>query len=447
MKLPSKPPDSGDLISKLLASDDWPEIHRRGLFSPTTPKGRYVHWDKLKYYQPLDGITKEQWWAAMKLARSATLKPFPLLDKGGHPFFIGSPDQLQRQTSEIDRDLSGRLSIPEELRNSGTRDRYLFAAMIDEAITSSQLEGAATTSRVARDMLRTRRQPRTVDERMIYNNYQAMQYVLEHQEDALTPDLVRKIHAIVSDKTLDEAYCGQLRESDEIAVTDPAGQVLHVPPLATELEERMKRMCAFANGETPRNYIHPVVRAALLHFWLAYDHPFEDGNGRTARALFYWSMLHSKYRLCQFVSISPIVKKAPSKYARACLYSESDENDATYFVLYQLDVIQRGIVALHEYILEKSRAIEKIERLMRKSQNFNHRQLALLSHALANPSATYSVRSHSTSHQVTRQTARTDLNALVDNGLLKTSPLGRGKAYRTARDLAGRLRNVEPSSG
>jgi Fic family protein len=446
MKLPRKPPDYRTCISELLASDKWPEIFRQGLFSPTTQNGRYVHWDKLKYYPSIDGVTKEQWWAALKLARSATLKPLPLLDKAGQPFYIGSPDQLQRQTSEIDRDLSGRLSIPEELRNSGTRDRYLFAAMIEEAITSSQLEGAVTTSRVAREMLRSQRQPRTVDERMIYNNYQAMQYVLEHQEDVLTPGLVLKIHAIVADKTLDEECCGRLRSSDDIVVKDPDGQILHVPPPAAELEARMQHMCAFANGETPGDYIHPVVRATLLHFWLAYDHPFEDGNGRTARALFYWSMLHAKYRLCQFVSISPIVKKAPSKYARAYLYTETDDNDTTYFALYQLDVIQRGIVALHEYILEKSKAIEKTERLIRKSQNFNHRQLALLSHALANPSATYTVRSHATSHHVTRQTARTDLNVLVDHGFLESSSLGRGKAYRPPRDLESRLGDLDTNA-
>jgi len=53
----------------------------------------------------------------------------------------------------------------------------------------------------------------------------------------------------------------------------------------------MEAMCAFVNGRDTEPFIHPAIRAMILHFWLAYDHPFVDGNGRTARALFYWAML------------------------------------------------------------------------------------------------------------------------------------------------------------
>ena len=57
-----------------------------------------------------------------------------------------------------------------------------------------------------------------------------------------------------------------------------------------------RRSAISANGgeDSERLSIHPVIRAILLHFWLAYDHPFEDGNGRTARALFYWYMQDSR---------------------------------------------------------------------------------------------------------------------------------------------------------
>jgi Fic family protein len=63
--------------------------------------------------------------------------------------------------------------------------------------------------------------------------------------------------------------------------------VFHTPPPAAELPARLEAMCDFANSKTPDTFIHPVVRGIFLHFWLAYDHPFVDGNGRTARALFY----------------------------------------------------------------------------------------------------------------------------------------------------------------
>jgi len=418
-------------------------IRDLGLYSSTTPEGKYVHWDKLRRYPAPEGVTHEQWWAAIKLARLAMLKPFSLQDKVGGFFVVGSPDPLQRQVSEIDRDLSGRLNFPEELTNDATRDRYRVSASIEEAIHSSQLEGAATTSAVAREMLRSERDPRDRGERMIVNNFAAMQFVREVKNEPLTPGLVCEIHRIVTQGTLDdEAGAGSLRTRDDILVMDGT-KVLHTPPEAAALGERVESMCRFANELQPTHYLHPVVRAALLHFWLGYDHPFVDGNGRTARALSYWSLLNSGYWLAEYISISHTFKKAPAKYARAYLYSETDGNDATYFVLYQLDVIQRGILALHAHVKRKARSLERTRRVIHNSHEFNHRQLAVLGRALSDPYATYTVRSHLTSHRITPQTARTDLNGLVKHGYLESFPAGRGKRYQPAPDLERRLKKLK----
>ena len=59
------------------------------------------------------------------------------------------------------------------------RERYVISSLIEEAITSSQLEGAMTTREVAKDLLRSGRKPRTKDERMILNNYRGMLRVRE----------------------------------------------------------------------------------------------------------------------------------------------------------------------------------------------------------------------------------------------------------------------------
>lgn len=439
MQIPRTPPPYADLLPEILARETWARLTELGLFSPTTADGRYVHWDKLRHYPEVGGVRHEHWWAAIKLARAANRKSLPLEDKEGQRFTIGSPDELQRRTSEIDRDLSGRLSLPGDVTNEATRDRYMVSALIEEAITSSQLEGAATTADVARNMLRSQRRPRDHGERMIWNNYAAMQFVREHADEPLTESLVKRIHEIVTLDTLpDEFEPGKLRTTDDVVVKGDDDLVLHRPPDHAELPARMRAMCEFANLGVPGSYLHPVVRAVLLHFWLGYDHPFPDGNGRTARALTYWSMLHSGYWLFQFVSISHILRRAPAKYARAYLYSETDENDATYFCLYQLDVIQRGITALNEYVTRKAREMDRARRLLRESGEFNHRQFAILSHALANPDATYTVRSHANSHRVTRQTARTDLNVLTERGYLTSRKAGRGLAYSPSPTLRER---------
>ena len=189
-------------------------------------------------------------------------------------------------------------------------------------------------------------------------------------------------------------------------------------------------------------FLHPVVKAILLHFWLAYDHPFIDGNGRTARALFYWSMLSQGYWLAEFVSISGILRKAQAKYARSFLYSETDENDVTYFIDAQLDVIRRAIDELHRYLKRKLTEVRATEQLLGASVSLNHRQIALLSHSLRHPGTRYSIASHKTSHGVTYQTARTDLLDLEARDLLVKSRSGKMFHFTPVPDLDKRLREL-----
>ena len=170
---------------------------------------------------------------------------------------------------------------------------------MEEAITSSQLEGAATTREVAKDLIRTGRKPRDNSEQMILNNFRTMQKIREWKDLPLTPELVFDIHRLVTDNTMeDPTAAGRLRREDEKrVVADDTGEVYHDPPDARELPARLEAMCAFANGATPDNFIHPAVRAVLLHFWLAYDHPFVDGNKRIAFATMDVFLRMNGYRL------------------------------------------------------------------------------------------------------------------------------------------------------
>jgi Fic family protein len=224
-----------------------------------------------------------------------------------------------------------------------------------------------------------------------------------------------------------------------VVVDDAYGTVFHVPPPAEELPGRLEELCRFANGETPKVFIHPVVRAIGLHFWLAYDHPFCDGNGRTARALFYWAMLHQGYWLLEFISISSVINKARGQYERSFLHSESDDNDLTYFLLAQVKVIQQAITSLHAYLERKAGEVGALQHRLEGMEGLNHRQLALLRHALSHSSFRYSVLSHQNSHGVSHQTARSDLQKLAERGLLMAGKDGRREVFRVPEDLAMRL--------
>ena len=436
-RLPRKPPPVQELLERCGGLQE--VLPLLTLLASEAAGDRYLHWDQLRHRTPPQGLSHEQWWLAEKLSRRPT--PLPLRASDGQAFWFSQPPVLLQGLHEIDIQAGASVVAPEAVTTRSTRDRYLLSSLMEEAITSSQMEGAATTRDVAKAMIRSRRPPRDRSERMILNNFLTMQRIRELRDQPLTPELVLDLHRLVSEETLDDpADAGRLRlPGQQVVVDDTYGTVFHVPPPAGELPERLAELCRFANGETPNVFVHPVVRAIALHFWLAYDHPFSAGNGRTARALFYWAMLHQGYWLFEFISISSVINKARGQYEQSFLFSESDDNDLTYFLLAQVKVIQQAIASLHAYLERKAGEVGVLQQRLEGMGGLNHRQLALLRHALRHSGFRYSVLSHQNSHGVSHQTARSDLQKLATRGLLTADKDGRREIFRVPADLAARL--------
>ncbi len=442
MRIPKAPPDPFVGLHEL-NSEQLNLVIRNA--SPL-PGGRYLHWDELLLRDPPEGLSHETWWASVVFGRNALMQALPLLDKQGVPFKFATPSPVLIDLHHIDRDAAGQINMPAGGPLHEDPKRYLMSSLIEEAITSSQLEGASTTRQVAAEMLRAGRKPRDHSEAMIFNNYRAMEHLRSLKKEAITPKLILDLHRILTEGTLEDPQdAGRLRKTDDVRVVDVRDQaVVHQPPTHTELPERLARLCAFANAdETSLPFVHPVLRAILLHFMIGYDHPFVDGNGRTARALFYWSLARSGYWLMEYTSISHILRKGPAKYMRAYLFTETDSNDTTYFLLHQLSTIRRAIIALHAYMARKVREQKETERLVSASPKlrtrFNHRQMALLTHALKSPGEGYRVDAHQRSHNVVYQTARNDLLDLHALGLLEKQRKGNAFVFFAPEDLRDRL--------
>jgi Fic family protein len=413
---------------------------------PPHEGAQYLHWDKLRHLKPPPDMTHKEWWFLIKSARQSAARQFALTDYEGEHFTYSTPDLVARKLHYVDQRCSGEVAMAEVVTTDAeARQHYLVNSLMEEAIRSSQLEGATTSRRAAKELLRSGRNPKDRSELMILNNYRALQFMRDGIGDELTPSSILELQRILTEGTLDNPdAAGRLQRPDEdrVAVVErETGELIHQPPPADQLNARLQALCDFANeGELTEHFLHPVIRAILLHFWLGYDHPFEDGNGRTARALFYWYMKTRGYWLVEYLSISRILQHAPAQYTRAFLLTETDERDATYFVAYQLEVIERAVEELHAYLRRKVREVRDVEKLLKGSSNFNHRQLALLGDALRTPDATYSLKEHAASYSVTHETARTDLLALVRLGLLEQRRSGRSFAFTPPRDLAERLK-------
>lgn len=416
---------------------------------PPDPGNKYYHWDKLRHLKsPPKGISHKEWWFQIKLARRALFQDIPHNDKFGANFVFCEPKSMQRLLHEIDLHGGGELRDNAQVSNPATRESYLINSLIEESITSSQLEGAATTRKIAKEMLRTKREPRNRSERMIINNYRAMEYIKYVSDEDLSPAMILELQRILTVDTLDDKTAeGSWRDSNDVYVGDDRDStIIHEPPNYAELEKRVLSICDFANSKDSEEFLHPVIRATILHFLLAYDHPFDDGNGRTARALFYWSMMRQGYWTMEFVSISRILKLAPSQYTRSYLYTETDDNDVTYFILHQLSVILRAVKELISYLERKTKERQKIEEMVRNSSvlnnELNHRQTAIIDRALKDPNSVFTIESHRGSHNVTYDTARTDLLRLVKLKLFEKTKRGRAFVFTPIKNFEEALTSV-----
>ena len=404
-------------------------------YEKLVPGDHYLHWDELKKQPQPSGINHEVWWAALKLARSSRRHFIALRDRRNQPFNFNMPDGLVELLHQLDHGRNEKDISPGEF------NRFIASALFEESLSSARLAGAATQYSVAKEILRTGRPPGEKSEQMVVNQQLALERVLAVKAHELSPEIVLELHRRITEGTQDEpGAAGRLRRNgEESPLVDSAGAIQHEPPPAGELPQRMEQMCAFANGQTPDFFIHPVIRAVILHFWLAHDRPFLDGNGRTARTLFHWAMLHQAYPFFGFLSLSAVLLQAPAGYARAFLQTETDDNDLTYFILHQATAIRAAMEALHGRVVRKTDERRGAKEKLRGFAELNPRQQALIAHALRKPDTRYVVVGHQRSHGVTHQTARDDLFDLLRRELLAVGKEGRRYIFQAPADLARRL--------
>lgn len=448
MKIPPQPPTlEGEMPRWGDRQMEYLALVVNSAIGPLDEKGRYLHWDVLRHLQPPAGYTPELYWLATRFSRKSITRELPFFkDKDGKPFTFCMPDTVIRDILWISENATGSIQADARVSDPKVKQTYLINSLIEESISSSQLEGASTTRRVAKEMIRSGRVPKNPSEKMIFNNYQAMNFLRGLKDEALTPSMAFELHKILTEGTLaeeDANKAGAFREADDdICVFSRDEQtVLHVPPHAKELKGRLQALCNFANktDETGKTYIPPIIRAIIIHFMIGYDHPFVDGNGRTARALFYWAMAKEQFWLMEYLSISRAIKKAPAQYMHAYLYTETDANDLTYFIVHQLGIIKKAIEDLHLYLAKKTQQQKETETALKNSPlngALNFRQIGLIRNALENPGAQYTIKSHQTSHGVAYQTARTDLLELSDRyKLLKKFKSGKADVFIAPPDL------------
>lgn len=384
----------------------------------------YPYWDKVKYIQKPNHYEINQkdfakkLWIALKTKRHLKNINRRLSINTSIKYKYNINDFLQQKLHYLDFNFGAGIQ-KEQLLNDIDKHRYLTNALMEESIFSSMIEGATTTRIKAKEMLRKGKKPSNKSEQMILNNYKTIQYISEHKDTEISSAKLFEIHRLVTENTLEEENIGVFRNSNDVMVMNQiTGEIIHTPPPFEELDELMKSFCDFFNTNPKENFIHPIVKASILHFLIGYIHPFVDGNGRTARALFYWYLLKNSYWLTEYLSISRVILKTKTQYEKAYIYSEIDEMDVSYFIHYQVKVLTQAFEDLKSYIAKKKKEENKLSKYL-KLENINERQAQILYWIEEDNNRFFTVKEIETIFKITNQTARTDIEYLVGKRFLK----------------------------
>ncbi len=401
---------------------------------------RYLHWEEVKRRKQVIPVEPLFLWYLMKLFRH--MENAEPVTFGPYHFHYTVLADFQDKLHFIDKKAAGNL------RNTleplyGSRDKHILNSLMEEAIASSQIEGATTSRRVAKEMLRQKRKPANKDERMIINNYDTMKYILEIKDEEMNPDLLLKIQKMITEGTLDDpADEGVFRDNNDIKIFDNDGNILHTPPQKEEVPELVNELCHFANNCT-EEFIHPIIKGIFLHYLLNFIHPFNDGNGRTGRSLFYWYVLKNEYWLFEYLSVSRLIYKKRRQYKLAYQYTESDLfadsekeiGDLTYFIRFNLNVILEALQEGQKYLEMKQKEQYQAFKETTGPYQLNPRQRDIMGQFTKDPFKTMTIKEVMTTQRVSYATARTDLLELEGFGHVQKQKPGKEFVFIKTQDL------------
>jgi Fic family protein len=293
--------------------------------------------------------------------------------------------------------------------------------LIDESYYSSKIEGAFSTRRQAKEVIKTG-QANTHSERMILNNYNALEFVIDHLNVPISKDGIVQLQQLITKDTLSPEDITDGYRTDKVYVEDVITQeIVHVGPDHSLVPVMMESLFDFIENTT----LNPLVVASLLHFYIGYVHPFFDGNGRVARSTMYWYLMSKGYSFFQLFSISQKYEYDKNYYYQAFLDTE-ESGDVTHFVLMNVVTIWKAIQDALKKVERYSLNVE-IKRIIQANKIvLTKNQKKLLKYAV-NSGGNILLSHKKIAWWSSEEEARSDIEQLVVVGLLKS--IEDGKAY------------------
>ncbi len=361
-------------------------------------------------------------WQQLQISRRENGVKIPLKDQEDKDLFFSLTEELKKKVVAVD-DLA-RNNFFDNLDENEKID-LIRAAQEDEAFYSSVIEGAHTTKKRTKELVEKGLEPKNKDERMVLNNYKALMFILENLHRDIDEDIIIKIYQKVTEGTLDEEELGYRNNQNYVRSLN---EVVYEPPKYEEVPKLMKDLVKFINDDS-EDLLHPLIKALILHFDFVYIHPFNDGNGRTARALTYMYLLKSGYHFFKFFSISSLLKEFRGNYSKAIKNVEDYDSDVTYFIEFYLDMMEKSIKKVssdfrNQYLLKVIK-----EKILNRGLELNSRQVKSLEKIIKVNKKNVDIAFYMSLNKVVQETARKDLQELVEMEILQVTKLGKKNVY------------------
>lgn len=360
-------------------------------------------------------VKLEEFWESLINFRKQKAELTPLTDQNGDNFWYAVPHSLQKLLHEIDS--YGRDSLYSMVKKE-IESEIIKESLIEEAFYSSVIEGAFSTLKKAKELAAEKEKPKDNSEQMILNNYYAMRYILENKDKKFSNELILELHKIVTDNTLEEKdHAGKYRD-DMVYITDAQGKTIYTPPAAEKIPEEMQKLIDWVNQGNKEEFIHPIVKASILHFYFVYLHPFFDGNGRTSRALFYFYLIKNQYEFFKYFSISSMINTSRSKYYESIKEAEDYNADLTYFLIYMAESISKAIDEVTAKLTEHYRKDYFLSKIKEKKIPLNRRQDKFIKKILLWKEKQIDIIKYKELYEIVYQTSRADLLDLANKNIL-----------------------------
>ncbi|KGP74853.1 hypothetical protein JT05_14095 [Desulfosporosinus sp. Tol-M] len=382
---------------------------------------RYLNKKEIMYRLP-SSVPINKFWPELSQARKNI--QVPLLDKGEQNMWFCRQSRLTERLNQIDMVAKSNIFnyIPDQMQSA-----VIFDALIDEAFNSSVIEGAFSTKKRSREMIKNKETPKDKSEQMIINNYEALEFVLENLEKPINEDIVLTIYRIVTKNTLDAADQVKKYRDAAVFVIDPnLPDPIYEGPDQQKVQVMMDSLFDFINSE---DGLHPICKSAIIHFYLVYIHPFFDGNGRTARCIAYMYLLQKGYDAFKFFSLSSLVKEARSKYYKAIKDVEDNESDTTYFIIFYSKMILQSVSNILDNLKKETVKSIILQGIKKNRIVLSNRQKQAIN-TFIKKDKEITIAEYQKKYNVAYQTARTDLLQLEEIEVLTKTKEGKKFVFR-----------------